>query len=51
MTLKEGLNLMKSLLMMLNECYIKSKEFVPIPNLEEGAPERTEHPSAVTQAR
>lgn len=37
MTLKEGLNLMKSLLMMLNKCYVKSKEFALIPNLEEGA--------------
>jgi len=37
MTLKEGLDLMKSLLMMLNKCHIKSKEFALIPNLEEGA--------------
>ena len=36
MTLKEGLDLMKSLLMMLNKCHIKSKEFALIPNLEEG---------------
>lgn len=36
--------------MMLSKCYVTSKEFALIPNLEEGATERTETPSGVTQA-